>query len=109
MYGAGKISKTFWGRVSKEEALVPPDTTEMRRQYERQSVRTFYVGNATTPAELTDVANVLRTVFEMTIVAVAPRPNTITLQKPRPTPDGPARPICHAEEARAGMLTERHH
>src|SRR5260370_14531141 len=89
MYGAGKISKTFWGRVSKEEALVPPDTTEMRRQYERQSVRTFYVGNATTPAELTDVANVLRTVFEMTIVAVAPRPYNIPPQTPRTPHDRP--------------------
>src|SRR5260370_7299778 len=61
----------------------------MRRQYERQSVRTFYVGNATTPAELTDVANVLRTVFEMTIVAVAPRPKTLTPKTPPPHPEAP--------------------
>ncbi len=106
MYVTGKMSKTFWVPVSKQEALVATDTTEMRRQYERQSVRTFYVGNATTPAELTDVANVLRTVFEMTIVAVAPGHNTITVKAPRPTVEAAASMIDNVMDARPEMLLE---
>lgn len=82
---AGKMTKTFWAPVTQHEAIVANDTQELRRQYERMSLRTFYIGNATSPADLTDVANVLRNIFEITIVSVEPGHNTITVRAPRAT------------------------
>jgi Flp pilus assembly secretin CpaC len=102
----GKMTKSFWAPVSKQEAIVAPDTPEMRRQYDRQSVRTFYVGNAASPAELTDVVNVLRTVFEMTIVAVAPGRNTITVKAPREAVEAAALMIDNVMDGRPEMLLD---
>lgn len=82
---AGKMTKTFWAPVTQHEAIVANDTQELRRQYERMSLRTFYIGNATSPADLTDVANVLRNIFEITLVSVEPGHNTITVRAPRAT------------------------
>lgn len=103
---AGKMTKSFWAPISKQEAIVAPDSPEMRRQYDRQSVRTFYVGNATSAAELTDVVNVLRTVFEMTIVAVAPSRNTITVKAPRETVEAAALMIDNVMDGRPEMLLD---
>lgn len=80
---AGKMTKTFWAPVSSHEVMVAADTQELRRQYERLSMRTFYLGNATSPSDLVDVANVLRTIFEMKIVTVEAGRNAITVRAPR--------------------------
>lgn len=102
----GKMSKSFWVPISRQEAMVATDTPELRRQYERQSVRTFYVGYATSPAELTDVANVLRTIFEMTIVNVAPARNTITVKAPRATVEAAASMIDNLMDVRPEILLD---
>jgi len=47
------------------------------------SLRTFYIGNAASPADLTDLANVLRNIFEINLVSVEPGHNTITVKAPR--------------------------
>jgi len=80
---AGKMTKTFWAPVTQHEAIVANDTQELRRQYERMSLRTFYIGNAASPADLTDLANVLRNIFEISLVSVEPSHNTITVKAPR--------------------------
>jgi type II secretory pathway component GspD/PulD (secretin) len=80
---AGKVSKTFWAPVDSHHVIVANDTQEMRRQYQRMALQTFYVGNAATPADLTDVANVLRNVFEVRLVSVVPDKNIITVRAPK--------------------------
>jgi len=102
----GKMSKTFWVPVSRQEAIVATDTPELRRQYERQSVRTFYVGYATTAAELNDIANILRNIFEMTVVAVSPTHNTITVKAPRASVEAAASMIDNLMDVRPEILLE---
>jgi general secretion pathway protein D len=80
---AGKMTKTFWAPIAGHDAMVANDTQELRKQYERMALRTFYVGNATTPAELNDLANVIRNIFELRLVGVQPGKNTITVRGPR--------------------------
>jgi general secretion pathway protein D len=102
----GKMSKTFWAPVSREEAIVASDTPELRRQYERQSVRTLYVGYVTTAAELNDIANILRNIFEITVVAVSPTHNTITVKAPRATVEAAASLIDNLMDVRPEILLE---
>ena len=102
----GKMSKTFWVPVSRQEAIVATDTPELRRQYERQSVRTFYIGYATTAAELNDIANILRNIFEMTVVAVSPTHNTITVKAPRASVEAAASMIDNLMDVRPEILLE---
>lgn len=80
---AGKVTRTFWAPVSSNQVVVANDTQEMRRQYERMSLQTFYVSNTPTPADLNDVANILRNVFEVRLTTVVPDKNIITVRAPK--------------------------
>jgi type II secretory pathway component GspD/PulD (secretin) len=79
----GKMTKTFWAPVSSSEAIVANDTQELRRQYERMALRTFYVSNAAAQTDLNDLVNVMRTIFDMRFVSIQPSKNTITVRAPR--------------------------
>ncbi|HEY7402128.1 MAG TPA: type II and III secretion system protein [Candidatus Angelobacter sp.] len=78
----GKMTKTFWAPIAKHDAMVANDTQEMRKIYERMALRTFYVSNAVAPTELQDLANVLRNIFDLRLVALEPGKNTITVRGP---------------------------
>jgi general secretion pathway protein D len=80
---AGKVTKTFWSPVSNKRVIVANDTQEMRRQLERMSLQTFRISDALTPADLTDVMNVLRSVFEVRLGSTIPAKNIITVRAPK--------------------------
>lgn len=80
---AEKVTKTFWAPVSSKRIIVANDTQETRRQLERMSLQTFQVSNALTPADLTDVMNVLRSVFEVRLGSTIPGKNIITVRAPK--------------------------
>lgn len=79
----GKMTKTFWSPLTAQDALVANDTQENRASYERMSMRTFYVGGATSAADLNDIANILRTILDIRFVIVEPNKNVITVRAPR--------------------------
>jgi len=79
----GKLTKTFWAPVDSHQAIVANDTTELRRQYERLALRTFYVGNISAQTELNDLVNVMRNIFDMRLVSIQPGRNTVTVRAPR--------------------------
>jgi general secretion pathway protein D len=79
----GKMTKTFWSPLTAEDALVANDTQENRTAYERMSMRTFYVGGLSSPNDLNDIANVLRTILDIRFVIVEPSKNVISVRAPR--------------------------
>jgi general secretion pathway protein D len=103
---AGKMSRTFWAPVSNHEVIVAADTQELRRQYERLSMRTFYLGNATSASDLTDVVNVLRSIFDVKIVSMEASRNTITVKAPRETVEAAASFIDNVMDARPEVMLD---
>ncbi len=103
---AGRMSKTFWAPVTSHELIVANDTQDMRRQYERLSLRTFYLGNAVAATDVTDMANVLRNIFEMKIVNVEPSQNAITVRAPREAVDAAAIFIDNVMDARPEIMLD---
>jgi len=83
MHLAGKVTKTFWAPLSSNRVIVANDNQEMRRQYQRMSMQTFYVNNAPNPTDLNDIANILRNVFEVRLVSVVAAKNIITVRAPK--------------------------
>jgi len=79
----GKMTKTFWSPLTAEDALVANDTQENRTAYERMSMRSFYVGGVSSPNDLNDIANVLRTILDIRFVIVEPSKNVISVRAPR--------------------------
>lgn len=80
---ACSMTKTFWTPVSEQRFLLLADNTQNRAQFERMSLRTFYLPDATTAAELNDVLNVLRTLFDIRQIAHQPESSSIMVRAPR--------------------------
>ncbi len=60
------MTRTFWQPMSENTIFVAADTQPKRREYEDTAVKVFYLQNATTPQELTEIATTLRTVASIT-------------------------------------------
>jgi general secretion pathway protein D len=103
---AGKMTKTFWAPVSSHEAIVAGDTQEMRRQYERMAMRTFYVGNISSQTDLNDLVNVMRNILDMKLVSIQPGRNTITVRAPREQVEAAASLLDNLMDARPELVIE---
>ncbi|HWZ43581.1 MAG TPA: hypothetical protein VNW97_08880 [Candidatus Saccharimonadales bacterium] len=84
---AGRMTKTFWAPIAANQAIVANNTQDLRRQFERLSLKTFYVSNAINPQDLNDVVTMLRTIFDLRFVSLQTGKNTITVRAPRATLD----------------------
>ncbi len=87
MSAACSVTKTFWAPLSDRQIVVAADTKENRSHFERMAMRTFYLPSISKPAEMTDIVNVLRTVFEIRYVTPQLSTSTIVVRAPQRTLD----------------------
>ena len=78
----GDVTKTFWTPLDQKQILVASDTPENHRQYDRMAARTFYIP-VSSPQELNDITNALRTLFDIRFISPRPSGNTITVRAPQ--------------------------
>lgn len=91
MFVAGKLGKFFWAPVSESEFLVASDTPENRKKFERMSLRSFYVTDATTPQTINELVGMLRSLFDIRLVSAQINKSIITVRAPKDTVDAAAR------------------
>lgn len=77
-------SKTFWRPLSPNTIMVTADTGTKRKEYEQNVMKTFYLRNATTPADLQEAAGTLKGILDISRIQVTPEQRSLTL---RGTPD----------------------
>lgn len=77
---AGEVTKTFWSPLEPKQILVAADSTENHRLYDRMGLRTFYIPDVSAAQDLTDLLNVVRTVFEVKFATSNPQAATITVR-----------------------------
>jgi hypothetical protein len=65
-------SRTFWRPVTSDAIFVAADTQAKRREIEQQVIKTFYFPNLSSPSDLQDVVNSLRTLLEIQRVQQVP-------------------------------------
>jgi tetratricopeptide (TPR) repeat protein len=82
MRAACGVTRTFWTPLDEKQILLALDALENHRQFDRMAMRTFYVPGVTTPQDLTDVANLLRTLFEIRFVTQQPQAGTMVVRAP---------------------------
>lgn len=87
MRAACDVTHTFWASLEEKQVLVAADTPPNRQQYEQMSLRTFALPGASSPQDLTEVANVMRAVFELRFLSQSPRSFTISVRAPQRTMD----------------------
>jgi general secretion pathway protein D len=84
MESATRVTKTFWIPLSGSQMYVVADTSENRRNFERLSIRTFYLPDTMTAQELTEIVNALRVIFDIKFVLQDAAKSTITIRAPQP-------------------------
>ena len=85
MQAAASVTKTFFTPLDQKQVLIAADTAENHRLFDRMGYRTFQVPGGTTPQELTEIVNVMRSLFEIKFVLQQPQQGTITLRAPMGT------------------------
>ena len=77
-------SRTFWRPVSSNTIIVAADTGSKRKELEQNVMRTFYLKNAASPADLQQAAGTLKAILDINRIQVTPEQRSLTL---RGTPD----------------------
>ena len=77
-------SKTFWRPLSSNTILVSSDSGARRKDLEQNVMKTFYLRNAATPADLQQAAGTLKGILDISHIQVTPEQRSLTL---RGTPD----------------------
>ncbi len=80
---AGRMTRTFWTPLAEDQILIARDTTENRRQFERMSLRTFYLPDVTTPEQMNELVGMLRTVLEIRMLTPHPGKGLVTVRAPQ--------------------------
>ena len=79
MRAINMVTDTFTVPLDAHRAVVAKDTRENRNQYMRQEFETVYLGGMT-QAEMTDIGNMAKTVFQAQQVAVQLSSGTLTIR-----------------------------
>jgi general secretion pathway protein D len=82
MRAADQVSGAFWVPLSEKQIFLARDNTENHRQFDHMALRTFYVPGATTPQDLNELTNLLRTIFDVRFVAQQPQAGRIAVRAP---------------------------
>jgi general secretion pathway protein D len=77
-------SKTFWRPLSPNTIMVTADSGSKRKEYEQNVMKTFYLRNASTPADLQEAAGTLKGILDISRIQITPEQRSLTL---RGTPD----------------------
>ena len=73
-------SKTAWKPITENIIFVYQDTTQKHKDYDEQLVETFYLGNTVQSQDLTEIANGLRQVLNLTKVQQLNSQNAIVVR-----------------------------
>ena len=73
------VTNSFMVPLDAHRAVVARDTRENRQQFTRLELETVYLGGLT-PAEMTEIGNLARNVFQAQQVAVDPTAGTLTVR-----------------------------
>jgi general secretion pathway protein D len=77
-------SKTFWRPVLANTIFVAADSPAKRKEIEQNVMKTFYLRNISTPAELQEAANLVRQILDVSRVTLLQAQDALIL---RGTPD----------------------
>jgi general secretion pathway protein D len=73
-------SKTFWRPLSSNTIIVSADNGSKRKELQQSVMRTFYLHNAATPADLQQAAGTLKGILDINHIQVTPELRSLTLR-----------------------------
>lgn len=106
MTTAMQMSKAFWVPLAPDELLVAADTQENHRQYERMSLRTYYVSGAGSAEELNQIVGVFRGLFDVRFVSVNTAQSLIQVRGPKAALEAAAKLVEQTAQRKPQVLLE---
>ncbi len=85
MHAAESVTKSFGVPLEEKVLFATLDTPENHRLYDRMGLRSFFIPGGSTPQELNDLLNSLRSLFELRFVSLNAASSTITVRGPQST------------------------
>jgi general secretion pathway protein D len=106
MGAACDVTRTFWTPMAEKQILLASESPDNHRQFDRMSLRTFYVPGAASPNNLTDIGNALRTIFEVKFITLHPPTNTIEVRAPQRMLDAAAQFMQGLHDSRPQVMLD---
>jgi general secretion pathway protein D len=101
-----EITGSFWTPVSEKQILLVKNTQENHRLYDRMAMRVFDVGFASTAPQMQEMVNLMRVIFEIRFVTVAPASNRLTVRAPTAILDAATRFLESFDRARPQVMLD---
>jgi general secretion pathway protein D len=101
----GMVTDSFWVPLDAHRVLVAKDARAERQQFVREEMETIYLSGLTA-AELTDVGNLAKNVFEVQRAVVATSLGTLTIRAPARTLDAFNATLRELLDGRSQVLLE---
>ncbi len=105
---ATRVTKTFWVPLSTKQILFVADTVENRRNYQRMSLRTFYLPDLSTDQELTEMTNSLRVLLNLRYIAADKAQSTISIRAEDPVVEAAGQLLESLAGGRPETLLDMH-
>ena len=106
MEAAAAVTKTFWTPLTSKQVLIAANTPENHRNFDQMAMRTFYVPDATSTQQVTELVNLLRTVFEIKLITPQPEKNSIVVRAPVSVLDAATRLIEGMDASRPQVMLD---
>jgi len=97
---------TFWMPLSATEIMLADDSPSVHKELDHWVLRIFRFPDVMTAAELNDMFNMLRTLFEIRFLAPQPANKTITVRAPAVVVDAAARLLASMSSGRPQVLID---
>ncbi len=82
---AGQVTGTFYLPMSPTQVIVAADNADVRRRVERLSLQTYQLSSVASAQELSDIANLVRTMLDVRFVIADQSAGTISVRAPAET------------------------
>jgi hypothetical protein len=106
MRAACDVTRTFWTSLADKQILLAAESLENHRAFDRLALRTFYLPGVTTPQELNDIVNMLRTLFEIRFLTPQPQAGTIVVRAPQHVLDAATRFLESLGDSRPQVMLD---
>lgn len=105
MHAAGQVTGSFFVPLAEKQVYLLKNTEENHRQFDRLGLRTFYVAT-TNPAELNEVTNAIRVLFEVRFLSQSVQTGEIAVRAPLRMLDGITEFMQHRGQTRPQVMLD---
>jgi general secretion pathway protein D len=81
---ACRVSKNMWTPLGPHQIFVAEDTDANHKQFDRMLLRTFVLPPHSTPADVTELVNLIKSMFDLKFVATGQNVDTVEVRGPAP-------------------------